>query len=189
MCTGTTNFARKGSGPGLTPISTDSEALVDHQCSCDCRNSLFWDRLYVVVGNYTREQHLKCVVDQAKDAITLTKKLGDGTVEQRVISLSEDTPERVQVSFRLVQGDTRSQMWRFNSQTGFDPGTHTQDAEKLTVYAKAPEWKVVNRGWRVDDGPGAKTLQQAKGGGLAFYNHEAKFGALITYLPQELGQV
>jgi hypothetical protein len=132
---------------------------------------------------------MNCILDQAKDAITLTKKLGDGTVEQRVISLSEDAPERVKFSFRLVQGDARSQLWRFTSQTGFDPGTHTEDAEKLTVYAKAPGWKVVNRGWHVDDGPDAKTLQQARGGGLAFYNHEAKFGALITYLPQELGQV
>jgi hypothetical protein len=32
-------------------------------------------------------------------------------------------------------------------------------------------------------------LRNAKGGGFAFYNHEAKFGALITYLPAELGEL
>jgi len=144
---------------------------------------------YVVAGTYPREQNTNCNLVQAKDTLTFTKKLSDGTFEQRVIRLAEDAPEKLQVSFQIVQGNAGSQLWRFTSQTGFDPGTHTQDAEKLTVYAKTREWQVVNRGWQVDDGPEAKTLQNARGGGLAFFNHEAKFGALITYLPEELGQV
>lgn len=144
---------------------------------------------YVVAGTYAREQNMKCDLVQTKDAITLNKRLSDGTIEERVIRLSEDSPEQLQISFRLVQGNAGSQLWRFTSQTGFDPGTSTPDADKLTVYAKAPEWKVVNRGWKVDDGPEAKTLLNAKGGGLAFYNHEAKFGALISYVTQETGQI
>lgn len=144
---------------------------------------------FVVVGTYPREQHLDCNVATVKDAITLTKKLDDGTVEERVIRLSEEQPEKVQVSFRLVQGRAAPQAWRFTSQTGFHPGTPTKDADTLTVYAKCPEWTVVNRGWSVDDGPAAETLRNAKGGGLGFYNHESKFGALITYPPEELGQL
>jgi len=144
---------------------------------------------YVVVGTYPREQHMTCTLNTAMDVITLVKELDDGTVEERVIRLSEDLPEKVQVSFRLVQGVKSPQAWRFTSQTGFDPGTRAKDADQLMVYAKTSEWKVVNRGWQVDDGPSAETLRNAKGGGFAFYNHEAKFGALITYLPAELGEL
>ena len=48
---------------------------------------------------------------------------------------------------------------------------------------------MVNRGWHIDDGPDAQTMLNARGGGFAFYNHEAKFGALITYSPEEVGQL
>jgi hypothetical protein len=47
----------------------------------------------------------------------------------------------------------------------------------------------MNRGWYVDDGPDAEKLQNAKGSGYAFFNHEAKFGALITFTPEEVGQL
>jgi hypothetical protein len=155
---------------------------------------------YVLSGSYKRTQQMNCTAEvettdtAAKDGgapskITLTKKLEDGTVEQRVFRLSDDAPKKVQMSFSLTQGGTAPRPWRFNSQTGFDPGTHTKDADTLTVYAKAPEWTVMNRGWYVDDGPDAEKLQNAKGGGYAFFNHEAKFGALITFTPEEVGQL
>jgi hypothetical protein len=144
---------------------------------------------YVVAGTYAREQHLNCSVNATKEAITLTKKLDDGTVEQRVIGFSQDLPKKLQIAFRLVQGRNAPQAWRFYSQAGWDPGTPARDAEILSVYARTPEWKVVNRGWQLDDGPDAETLRKAKGGGFAFYNHESKFGALINYLPAEVGQI
>ncbi len=150
---------------------------------------------FVVSGGYHRTPHMECAAeitngkDGVPNAITLTKKLDDGTVETRVFRLADDAPGKVQVSFSLTQGGTVPQSWRFDSQTGFDPGTHAKDADTLTVYAKAPEWMVVNRGWYVDDGPDAEKLQNAKGGGFAFYNHDAKFGALITYVPEEVGQL
>ncbi len=144
---------------------------------------------FVVSGAYGRTPHMECAAETTKDSITLTKTLADGTVERRVFRLAGDAPEKVQVSFSLTQGGTAPQAWRFNSQTGFDPGTHTKDADILTVYAKMPEWTVVNRGWYVDDGPDAEKLQNAKGGGFAFFNHEAKFGALITCVPEEVGQL
>jgi hypothetical protein len=144
---------------------------------------------FVISGGYRRTAHMECAAETTKDAVTLTKKLDDGTVEQRIFRLSEDAPEKVRVSFSLTQGGTAPQKWRFDSQTGFDPGTHAKDADTLTVYAKAPEWTVMNRGWYVDDGPDAERLQNAKGGGFAFYNHEAKFGALITFTPDEVGQL
>ncbi len=144
---------------------------------------------YVISGGYKRTHHMECTAETTKDTVTLTKKLDDGTVEQRVLRLSDDAPEKLQVSFSLTQGGTAPQAWRFNSQTGFDPGTHTKDADALTVYAQAPEWAVMNRGWYVDDGPDAEKLQNARGGGYAFFNHEAKFGALIKYVPEEVGQL
>ncbi len=144
---------------------------------------------FVISGGYKRTAHMECAAEATKDAVTLTKKLDDGTVETRIFRLSEDAPEKVQVSFSLTQGGTAPQKWRFDSQTGFDPGTHAKDADTLTVYAKAPEWTVMNRGWYVDDGPDAEKLQNARGGGFAFFNHEAKFGALITYVPEEVGQL
>jgi len=144
---------------------------------------------FVISGGYKRTSHMGCAAETTKDTITLTKKLDDGTVESRVFRLAEDAPEKLQVSFSLTQGGTAPQKWRFDSQSGFDPGTHAKDSDTLTVYAKAPEWMVMNRGWYVDDGPDAEKLQNARGGGYAFFNHEAKFGALITYVPEEVGQL
>lgn len=139
---------------------------------------------YVVAGTYPREDHLNCRVSSTPEAITLTKELDDGTAEERVICLSPAEPGKVHVSFRLLQGRPGPQVWQFYSQAGWDPGTSSAESEALTVYARTKEWQVVNRSWHVDDGPDAQTLLHARGGGFAFYNHQAKFGALITYSPK-----
>jgi hypothetical protein len=143
---------------------------------------------FAVAGPYRRTEQ-PSVSEATPTSLKLTKTLPDGSVEERTFVLAEDKQEQLRVGFKITQGGQTPQTWRFNSQTGLDPGTHTKDADIVSVYAQKQGWKLVNRGWIVDEGPDADLLQTATDGGFAFYNHEAKFGALITFIPEEVGQL
>jgi hypothetical protein len=144
---------------------------------------------YVETGPYRRTHNMACVAETVPDAIRCTKQLPDGSLEERSIRFNPDHPERIQVEFAIALRGDKPQDWRFTSQTGFHPGTRAKDADTLSVYAKTDRWQIVNRGWLVDKGPDAETLRNARGGGLAFYNHDAKYGALIRYPAEEVGEL
>lgn len=144
---------------------------------------------FAVVGPYRRTQLMQCRVETTGTAIKMEKELPDGSTEIRTISLSPETPGKLRVHFSLTQGGQSTQSWRFNSQTGFNPGTRTKDAGILSVYVGNDGWKRVNQGWNIDDGPDAELMDNPRDGGFAFFNHEAKFGALLTFDPKQVGKV
>jgi hypothetical protein len=141
---------------------------------------------FVETGPYRRSWNMECTAETTPTSITCVKTLDDGTREERTISLAED---KVEVGFKIVQAASKSETWRFTSQVGFHPGTRSKDADVLTVCVKDDAWKAVNREWLVDKGPDAGLLESAKGGGYAFYNRDAKYGALISYRPEEVGEL
>ncbi len=144
---------------------------------------------YVETGSYRRWDKSECTAETTPTSITCLKTLEDGTREERVIRLSAEKPEQVQVEFKIVQSEKGARMWRFFSQVGFAPGTRSKNSDVLSVYVKDQGWKTVNRDWLVDKGPDADLLKTAKEGGYAFFNHEAKFGALVSYSPEDVSEL
>ena len=69
----------------------------------------------------------------------------------------------------------------------FDPGSGSDDSKVVAVYVKDGGWTLVNHEWKNGTGPDAEKLDKAKGGGFAFFNHEAGFGAEVTYDPAKAG--
>lgn len=144
---------------------------------------------FVQTGPYRRVDNLECTAETEPGAIVLTKKLPDGTVEKRAFRLDDAAHDKLRVEFTVTQGGAAQETWRFYSQTGFHPGTKTRNADVLSVYVLDGDWKVVNRDWMVDKGPDADLLKKVGGGGFAFFNHEARFGARMTFNPQEAGEL
>lgn len=144
---------------------------------------------FVETGTYRKTENVKCTAETTPTAIRCLKTLPDGTREERVVRLSEQDPGRVQVEFNLVQASTGSQAWRFFSQAGFLPSTQSKDAGVLSVYVNGTGWQTVNRDWAMDHGPDGALLKKVSGGAYAFYDHEAKYGALIRYRPEEVGEL
>ena len=139
---------------------------------------------YAEIGPYMRKPHTLYAAQVTSNAITMQYESTCGTLETRTISLLEDAPDQVRVELMMEQKGTDPCSWRFNSLCGFDPGTHKTDTHSLSVYVNNNGWKQVNAGWVFDNGPDANLMNNPNGGGFAFFNHEANFGALLTFDPK-----
>lgn len=153
------------------------------------RASKMWDfekgviETSVEIGPYQRRPHTSYTAETDPNTITMHHEPCPGTIETRVISLPKETPDLVRVEFLLEQKDPGAHQWRFNSLCGFDPGTRKTDHGTLSVYANNNGWKLVNKGWLTSNGPDARLMDNPNGGGFAFFNHEAGFGAQLTFDP------
>ena len=158
------------------------------------RGTRMWDfekgvvETAVEIGPYQRAPHTAYTAETASSAITLRHETPFGALETRVIRLPEETPDQVRIEFTLEQTGPDTHPWRFNSRCGFDPGIRTTDANLLSVYVNNDGWKQVNSGWINNDGPDAPLMDHPTGGGFAFFNHEARFGALIAFDPMKVGK-
>jgi hypothetical protein len=158
------------------------------------RGTRMWDfekgvvETAVETGPYQRAPHTAYTAETTSNAITLRHETSFGSLETRVIRLPEETPDQIRVEFMLEQKGPDTHPWRFNSRCGFDPGIRTLDANLLSVYVNNDGWKRVNSGWINNDGPNAHLMDHPTGGGFAFFNHEAKFGALIAFDPKDVGK-
>ncbi len=124
-------------------------------------------------------------VKQDGQSLTLTRSLPAGSKMVRRIRLERDAPEKVCFETTIThQGDT-PKTYQVKVHPEFNAHTNTDDSTVLSAYVKRHRWMRFNRGWKQYDGPKAGLLKGAKGGGLAFYNHEAKFGMLVTYPPAQ----
>ena len=156
------------------------------------RGSRMWDfekgvfETAVEIGPYQRAPHTAYTAETTAGAVTLRHETAFGSKETRVIRLPEETPDLVRVEFTVEQRGTEAHAWRFNSRCGFDPGIRTLDAGRISVYVDRDGWRRVNRDWINNGGPDAALMDHPSGGRFAFFNHEDKFGALISFDPKEV---
>lgn len=149
--------------------------------------------------SYAGFDHLKPAEFKGRkegQTIILTKTLADGEFHERRISI-EPTPAGTAL-FRFNPGPSgtvhfRTLLWNKGSQAKdfevlvhpeYGTETYSSDPDVFSVYLKDKEWKLCNRGWKIDHGAEEKYITEARGGAYAFFNREQKFGILQTYDPK-----
>ncbi len=137
----------------------------------------------VGVKGYEHEKPVKFDVTVQGNAATFTKTLDDGSIVRRSVVLPQDEPEKIRYEWTLTHKGPEPKAYQIKSRPEFDPGSSSDKCEVVSVYAKENGWPRINRDWKNDSGPDAEILAKAKGGGFAFFNHDAAFGALVTYDP------
>ena len=119
-------------------------------------------------------------------SIHLTKAQGDGSIYTRTITLDE-----AQVRFQSAiehKGET-PKTYYVKVHPEFDVASTTGDADIVSAYIRDEgAWIHFNQDWERMEGPNYAVLKTAKGGGMAFFNHEAGFGVVQTYAPAEFEQ-
>ncbi|MCX5757778.1 MAG: hypothetical protein NTU83_04600, partial [Candidatus Hydrogenedentes bacterium] len=118
-------------------------------------------------------------------AIVLKKTLEDGSTLERRVALDGDA---IAFTSALTNRTDKPKTYQFKAHPEFDAASNTADSNIVTVYIKDAEWKKLNRQWLKDKGPDEGLLEQAKGGGLAFFNQQVKFGVQVSYDPAKVGK-
>ncbi len=118
-------------------------------------------------------------------AIVLAKTLEDGSTLERRIALDGDA---IAFASKLTNATAQAKIYQFKAHPEFDAATNTMDSNIVTAYIKDAEWKKLNRQWLMEKGPDEGLLEQAKGGGFAFFNQQAKFGVQISYDSAKIGK-
>lgn len=121
---------------------------------------------------------------QDGQALTLTHTYPDGSTMVRRIWLDAAVPDKVFFETTITHQGDEAKRYAIKVHPEFDAGTTSNDANVLTAYVKRDRWVRFNDGWDKYSGPKTDLLKDAKGGGLAFYNHDAKYGMLVTYDPE-----
>jgi len=125
-------------------------------------------------------------VDTQGTALTLRAEAADGTRFERRIALKPDAPGKVWFESTLTHNGSEPKKYQFKAHPEFDPGSRSDDVEIVSVYIKDKDWARFTRDWEADEAPERDLLKTAKGGGFAFYNHEAGFGACMSYDPAQV---
>ncbi len=112
--------------------------------------------------------------------LTLTKKLKDGSTFERRIRLDG---EAVQFQTCITHRGGEPKVYQFRVNPEWVTGTITNDSSIISAYVKDGNWVKFNQDWHHSDGPNKDLLENARGGGLAFYNHQERFGVMQTYDP------
>lgn len=120
---------------------------------------------------------------QEGTCLKLTKALEDGSVLERRITLKDEQPSAIFFSTQLIHRGPVPKTYQFEACPEFDPGSKSARTDVVSAYVKDTAWTCFNSGWHMDRGPKGDVLKQAKGGGLAFFNHTDRFGMLLRYDP------
>lgn len=121
---------------------------------------------------------------QDKLSLVLTKQLPDASTIARRVWLTPTQPEKIFFQTTITHRGEAAKTYQTKAHPEFDTHTKTEDSNVLTAYVKRDRWVKFNNDWSRDHGPKEHLLKTAKGGGLAFFNHDADFGMLVTYKPE-----
>ncbi len=121
-------------------------------------------------------------------SLTLTTQLKENGTMVRRIGLDPADAKRVWFETTITHDGQTPKKYQVKVHPEFDAGTTSDDSAILAAYVKRDRWVKFNDGWERYDGPKADLLKSAPGGGLAFYNHDAKFGMLVTYDPEQIAE-
>jgi len=122
-------------------------------------------------------------------SVKLTGKLLDGVTVQRRISLSASEPGKVFFESQVTNTAQAPVRLQIKARPEFNAATRTRDSRILAAYVNRDgSWVTFNEGWHQYDGPKKDLLKTAKGGGLAFFNNEAKFGMHLIYRPDQYAE-
>ncbi|MCC6698246.1 MAG: DUF4838 domain-containing protein [Candidatus Hydrogenedentes bacterium] len=117
------------------------------------------------------------------NVIHLTRSLEDGSAVERSVGFKQDEPEAIVCTSRVTHRGSDPKLYQFRTRSEFNAFSNTADDKVLAVYAKGDAWVQFNKDWKESTGPGNDILVGAKGGGFAYFNHEAKSGMAVTYDP------
>ncbi|MBN1342283.1 MAG: DUF4838 domain-containing protein [Phycisphaerae bacterium] len=120
--------------------------------------------------------------------LTLTRQLPEGSTMVRQIRLDAADPNRVFFETTITHHGDKPKTYGIKVHPEFDAGTKSDKSEVMTAYVKRDRWMKFNDEWDKHQGPKADLLKDAKGGGLAFFNHEARFGMLVSYDPGQYAE-
>ncbi len=125
-------------------------------------------------------------VQVQENALHLRKLQGDGSVYARSITLEAD---RVRFESVIEHKGETPKTYYVKVHPEFDVVSTTADADIISAYVRDGEkWIHFNQDWEHLEGPNHAVLKTAGGGAMAFFNHEAGFGLLQTYAPEQFEQ-
>lgn len=125
--------------------------------------------------------------ETTENSITLTKDLPDGSTLIRRIRLDLTHPDTVFCDTTVIHEGTEPKIYQFKVIPHFHAVSKTEDTDILTAYIKGDRWRPFNQDWHLNKGPLVDLLDHGSGE-YAFYNHEAKRGAMVTYNPREIAR-
>jgi hypothetical protein len=117
-------------------------------------------------------------------SLELTKQLPDGSGILRRIRLDEKAPKTLFLETVLTHRGEGSRRYQLRVRPDFNANLLTRDSEVLSAYVKNGAWVQFNQDWRVDTGPNRALLDESRGGGFAFYNHQNGFGVMEEFDPK-----
>ncbi len=122
---------------------------------------------------------------QDKLCLTLTRQLPEGSAMVRRIWLDAGAPEKVFFKTTITHQGKQPKSYQIKVHPEFDAATQSEDSKTMSAYIRRDRWVRFNDDWDRYQGPKGDLLKDAKGGGLAFFNHDAKFGMLVSYRPEQ----
>jgi len=126
------------------------------------------------------------VATNNRTSITMTRTLPDGSTLERTVALNPGAPGRIAFTSLLTHHGPEAKAYQLKSRPEFSTGSTTTDHRVVSAYYQhGGVWSVINRGWKDDSGPDGNILQATPGTALACYNHEAGFGVMTTYDPEQ----
>ena len=139
------------------------------------------------VSGYDHLQPAEFEAEVQDHSVILKKRLADGCVVSRTITLGERDKPAILFHSSLTHEGTEPKSYGIKVHPEFDTATQSGDASVLAAYIRDDGWKQFNQGWLTNRGPNDQMLESAKGGAYAFFNHEEGFGVLETYDPASYG--
>jgi len=117
-------------------------------------------------------------------ALLLTLNQPEGARVERRVTLDG---ARVRFHTTITHQGTAAQAYQVRIHPEWDMVATSGGHETVTAYIRGQEgWKAFNQDWERDHGPNDALLRSEAGGGFAFFNHQAGFGIVETYDPEEL---
>jgi Domain of unknown function (DUF4838)/Glycosyl hydrolase family 20, domain 2 len=114
--------------------------------------------------------------------LTLSKETGAVSVERR-ITLADG---KIRFDTTITHKGKEPAEYLAKIHPEWDAATTSKESAVVAAYIlDNGAWKQFNQDWKIDHGPQEGLLQSATGGGFAFYNHEAGFGVVQTYEPDD----
>lgn len=123
---------------------------------------------------------------QTGTEIQMKRTLKDGSTISRRVWLDECQPAKVFYETTIHHLGDDAGVYQMKIRPELNAGSSTTDPAVLTGYILGDGWQQFNQDWHLYSGPDETLLTRAQGGGYAFFNHQAGFGAKVNYHPEQL---